>query len=178
MSTAGWPALDGRIGTRFAPLDFGEPLVIQFPAGLPGFERCRRFVLIVSHELAPLSCLQAIDPPEASFVAVDPTLLVPDYDFALRELERRRLGASETEKLLWLALVTFSEHGATANLRAPIVINPNRMVGCQFIREEGDHPVHKGELYDVIRAANASAADGPATAVKLVERLRKRVEEP
>ena len=141
MSGPGSPASDRRIATRFGPFELGEPHVIEFPAGLPGFEGCRRFVLIVSRELAPLSCLQALDPPEASFVAVDPALLVPDYDFTLRELERRRLGALEQEKLLWLALVTFTDRGATANLRAPVVINPRRLIGCQFIREESDYPV-------------------------------------
>jgi len=39
-------------------------------------------------------------------------------------------------------------------------------------------PVHRREVYDLIKAANASAAEGPATVGKLVERLRKRVEEP
>ena len=141
MTTTGSPVFDRKTDARFGPFELGTPHVIQFPAGIPGFEGCRRFVLIVSHDLAPLSCLQALDPPEASFVTVDPALLVPEYDFTLRELERRRLGASDQEKLLWLALVTIEDGIATANLRAPVVINPRRMVGCQFIREDSDYPV-------------------------------------
>ena len=123
------------------PFELGSFLVIQFPAGIPGFEGCRRFVLIVSERLRPLSCLQALDPPEPSFVTVDPAILVPNYDFTLRELERRRLGASVQDKLLWLACVTVTDRSAKANLRAPFVINPDRMFGCQFIREEDAYPV-------------------------------------
>lgn len=121
------------------PID--QQAVIEFPAGIPGFEMCRRFMLVAPPELAPLSCLRALDPPEASFLVVDPRLLDPKYDLALREFERMRLGAG-SEPLLWLAIVTVDQDGATVNLRAPVVINPRRMLGCQFIRDDHDYPVH------------------------------------
>jgi len=34
-----------------------------------------------------------------------------------------------------------TEKEATANLRAPIVINPSKMIGCQLIRENDQYPV-------------------------------------
>jgi flagellar assembly factor FliW len=123
------------------PFELGALHVIHFPAGIPGFEGCRRFVLLVSEALTPLSCLQSLDPPEPSFVTVDPAVLVPNYDFTLRELERRRLGAAVRDRLLWLASVTVTDCSAKANLRAPFVINPDRMLGCQFIRENDAYPV-------------------------------------
>lgn len=119
----------------------GDSMVVEFPAGIPGFETCRRFVLITSPDLAPLSCLKALDPPEASFLAIDPTLLDAGYDLTLREFERGRLGAGD-EPLLWLAIVTVADGAATANLRAPVVINPQRMLGTQFIRDESQYPLH------------------------------------
>jgi flagellar assembly factor FliW len=115
-------------------------LVIDFPSGIPGFESCRRFVVIASPELAPLACLRALDPPEASFLAIDPRIIDPEYDLTLREFERVRLGAGD-EPLLWLALVTVAGDSATVNLRAPVVINPRRMLGCQFIRDDRDYSV-------------------------------------
>ena len=123
------------------PVAGQDPLVVEFPAGIPGFEMCRRFVLITSPDLAPLACLQALDPPEPSFLAVNPTLLDPGYSLTLREFERARLVGAD-EPLVWLALVTITNGEATANLRAPIVINPRRMIGCQFIRDEVEYPVH------------------------------------
>jgi carbon storage regulator len=38
--------------------------------------------------------------------------------------------------------------------------------------------VHRQEVYETIRAANTSAAAGPASAEGLIERLRGRVERP
>jgi flagellar assembly factor FliW len=127
--------------TQSRVLPASDEAVIEFPAGIPGFETCRRFVLVDSDELAPLRCLNALDPPGASFLTIDPRLVEPSYDTELRDFERARISAG-SDALLWLAIVTVSSEGATVNLRAPIVINPGRMVGCQFIRDDGDYPVH------------------------------------
>lgn len=117
-----------------------ESPVISFPGGIPGFQNCRRFVVIAPDELAPLRCLNALDAPEPSFLAIDPLLVDPAYDLTLRDFERARLGAPG-DPLLWLAIVTVTPEGATVNLRAPVVINIPRMVGCQFIRDNSDYPV-------------------------------------
>jgi flagellar assembly factor FliW len=52
-----------------------EALVVEFPAGIPGFEAHRRFVLFASADLSPLGCLKALDSPDVSFLVIDPTLL-------------------------------------------------------------------------------------------------------
>jgi flagellar assembly factor FliW len=120
-----------------------DTMVVEFPPGIPGFETCRRFVVIASPELSPLSCLRSLDPPEASFLLVDPLLLDREYDLTLREFERTRLGATADDPLVWLAIVSVKADGsATANLRAPVVINARRMVGCQFIRDDGEYSVN------------------------------------
>jgi flagellar assembly factor FliW len=121
--------------------EFQESLVVEFPAGIPGFEACRRFVLVASADLSPLGCLKAVDSPDASFLVIDPTLLYFGYDLTLGEFERARIAVDVDEPLLWLVIVTITESGATANLRAPVVINPRRMLGCQFIRDDQDYPV-------------------------------------
>jgi flagellar assembly factor FliW len=118
-----------------------ESIVVEFPSGIPGFESYRRFVLIASADLSPLGCLKAVDSTDVSFLVIDPRLLFLSYDLTLNEFERARLGAHRDEPLLWLAIVTITEKEATANLRAPIVINPTNMIGCQVIRENDQYPV-------------------------------------
>lgn len=39
-------------------------------------------------------------------------------------------------------------------------------------------PVHRREIYDTIRAANASAADASTAAAPLIERLRRQIGQP
>lgn len=115
--------------------------IVEFPSGIPGFESHRRFVLIASAELSPLGCLKSVDSSDVSFLVIDPRLLSFGYDLTLSEAELARIGASPGETLLWLVIVTITERDATANLRAPVIINPARMLGCQVIRENDHYPV-------------------------------------
>jgi flagellar assembly factor FliW len=119
-----------------------SPDAIRFPHGLPGFERCRGFVLMTSEGLGPVQCLKSVEGPSASFLVIDPRVVLPDYRCELSEMDRARLGVQEQDTLLWLALVTIELDGTiTVNLRAPIVINPNAMVGHQVIPHQCVYPI-------------------------------------
>lgn len=116
--------------------------VVAFPEGLPGFEACRGFVLMTSDSTAPLQRLMAVEGPEASFLALDPKIIFPDYRYWLDAADLSRLQAAAGETLLWLALVTVeTDGGITVNLRAPIVINPARMIGYQLMPRDCLYPL-------------------------------------
>lgn len=115
---------------------------IAFPDGIPGFESCRRFVLLASDATAPLQRLESVDGPPASFIGIDPRVVVPGYRCRLSAADLRSLQASADTTLLWLALVTVEANGTIAvNLRAPIVVNPERMTGRQVLPNDGLYPV-------------------------------------
>ena len=107
--------------------------VIAFPSGLPGFEADRRFVLLSAANFEPVQCLQAIDGPSPSFLVVDPRRVLADYRARLNQSDLTRLGATDETSLVWLAIVTVGDDGLFANLRAPVVINPARMLGFQLV---------------------------------------------
>jgi flagellar assembly factor FliW len=108
--------------------------VVDFPHGLPGFETCHSFVLMSSPDIAPLQQLRAVSGPGASFIAVDPKRVLPNYRCDLSQFDRERLGATDDSVLLWLALIAIDKDGTTTvNLRAPVVINPATMTGYQVM---------------------------------------------
>jgi flagellar assembly factor FliW len=114
---------------------------ITFPEGIPGFEVCRRFVLLSADEFAPFCCLQSLDPPAPSFLAVNPRAIVPTYRNSLSGDDRQRLGP-DPDALVWLALVTLhADRGTTVNLRAPFVIDPARMIGYQIVPYRSCYPI-------------------------------------
>ncbi len=116
--------------------------VIRFPNGLPGFEGCRGFLLMMSESLGPIQCLKAIEGPTASFLVIDPRRVMPDYRCELSAGDRHRLSVGDNDALLWLVLLTIELDGTiTANLRAPIVINPERMVGQQVVPHNTVYPI-------------------------------------
>jgi flagellar assembly factor FliW len=115
--------------------------VVTFPTGLPGFEACRGFVLAAA-EHGGLHYLSSVSGPPASFLVVDPRRVQPGYRCTLSDVDRHALKADGDDTLLWLALVTVEADGTVAvNLRAPIVINPARMLGQQVIPYESLYPL-------------------------------------
>jgi len=131
-----------RLDTGFGHFDVGPQEIISFPSGLPGFEACRKFVLLSSAELGAFQCLQSIEGPAASFVVVDPRLVLAGYRTVLSQADLVRLGASADAPLLWQAIVILEESGqAYVNLRAPIVINPQLMVGYQVMPSNSLYPL-------------------------------------
>lgn len=131
-----------RVDTEFGTFDVAEEDIVHFAEGLPGFEQCRRFVVLSSPSIEPLHCLHAIEGPGASFLAVDPRAVLPTYRCVLAEADRVKLRASPDGPLVWLALVTVDEtHGPSVNLRAPVVINPARMIGYQVMPHNSLYPL-------------------------------------
>lgn len=136
----------------FAPAQPAEPgpetleaapgQVVTIRDGLPGFEQCRRFVVISSPDLEPLVQLQGLDGSRPSFLAIDPRRVQPGYDTVLSPADRQRLAAGERDVLLWLVLVHLEGERLLANLRAPVVINPQRMLGLQVVAADSPHETH------------------------------------
>lgn len=109
---------------------------VNFPAGLPGFEACRRFVVVHSDEFEPGVCLKGLDATAPTFFTVDPRLIAPGYGCELSAGDRVRLGADDTTACVWLVIVSCTGDVPRVNMRAPIVINPVTMRGIQVVPAE------------------------------------------
>jgi flagellar assembly factor FliW len=126
------------LSKRLGPVDIDEAVTLQFPAGLPGFERCTRIALVERPSLSPLVFLQSLDLPEVCFLATPVTAIDPGYQLSmtLEDLECLGLESLElAEDLLCLAILGPSESGNfTANLLAPVVIHRKARRGVQAVR--------------------------------------------
>jgi flagellar assembly factor FliW len=127
------------IETRFGAFAARDRDIVTLANGLPGFERCRRYVLVAAQSLEPFACLQGLDEPRPSFLAIDPRIVLPGYETTLDDADARRLELSAGDTPLWLAIVRLEADAATVNLRAPIVVNPRRMIGLQLLPAQSPH---------------------------------------
>ena len=84
--------LDGSPDPLAVAGEEGWQETLRFPEGLLGFESCRHFTLLSSHALTPLQLLHANDGPAASFLVVDPRLVLPAYRCVLKPRDRARMG--------------------------------------------------------------------------------------
>jgi flagellar assembly factor FliW len=119
-----------------------RPVTLTDP--LPGFPRHRDYVLVAADATGTLRWLQSIDPEGPRFLVVPPAPFVPGYaprlpTAVLTELDLAAPGDAELH-----CLVTVPDgdvRAATANLRAPLVVNPATGRGRQVVLTEGGHPI-------------------------------------
>jgi flagellar assembly factor FliW len=128
---------------RFGPLEYDESWVVSFPAGLAGFEQETRFVLLERPEWAPIVFLQSLADAGLCFLAAPVVALDPVYSLSVTREDIETLGLDEDrqpvpgEQVLCLALLCAPENGPlTANLLAPVVVNPKSKVAVQAVRAD------------------------------------------
>jgi flagellar assembly factor FliW len=112
--------------------------VVRFPAGLYGFPECRTFALLPTPREG-LYWLQSTDYTALSFLLADPFLYFPGFHIELDDADISRLGTTDPQDILVLAIVTMpARAGApcTANLHAPVLCNLRERHGHQSIRSE------------------------------------------
>lgn len=134
--------------------------VINFDSGLIGFEEYRQYMLIHDSEKEnhTIIWLQSIDEPGFAVPVMNPLLVVPDYNPTVEDELLNSVGPLEDD-LLVLVVLTVPEDltKMTANLKAPIVINPSRLKGCQMIVEDDKYLIRQ-PIYEALK--NHSGKDG------------------
>ena len=121
--------------SRFGALEVAKDTLIEFPAGLIGFPRANRFIMI-DHK-PPFSWLQSVDEPNLAFVVIDgfefgqafdlkPPLGDKDCDFQ----------AEDEYAILLVVTVRPDPRQTTANLKAPLFVNIRNRKGVQVIFDD------------------------------------------
>lgn len=119
------------------------PKVITFSSGLLGFEGLTRFALVDDKDIYPYRVLQSVDDPWVGFTVIDPFLFCSDYSVTMSETDRAALELEDTDTMIVLAIVVVSEEQmeVTANLLAPVIINPRVGSGRQVILQGSSYSV-------------------------------------
>ena len=113
---------------------------------LPGFPGHRDYVLVTADGDGRLFWLQSMAPEGPRFLAVDPGRYFPEYAPALPWSVCADLALDDPTEAQLYCLVTVPPEGpaaATANLRAPIVVNPANWRAAQVVLPDGAHPIRR-----------------------------------
>jgi flagellar assembly factor FliW len=118
---------------RFGTMQVTEEAVVRFPEGLPGFEELREFLLLSPPGLEPVQFLVSCGDPEISFPILAAHLCLDGYTPELDSSALQAMGVPESSVLAIYAILTFHHEceRVTANLRAPVLINPTARIGRQ-----------------------------------------------
>jgi flagellar assembly factor FliW len=111
---------------------------------LPGFPGHRDYVLVTADGDGRLFWLQSMAPEGPRFLAIDPDVYFPGYAPRLPAALCADLGLDDPATARLYCLVTVPPEGpaaATANLRAPLVVNPANWRAAQVVLLDGQHPI-------------------------------------
>ncbi|MFM1830899.1 MAG: Flagellar assembly factor FliW [Planctomycetota bacterium] len=143
--------------TRFGSVEVDETRLLEFPAGLLGFSRSRRFALLQPDDRGVFFWLQSVESADVAFVVTDPCLWDRDYAVTLRREQAAELGLDEAMAPQLLVIVNRRDHGITANMQGPLVIHPIRRVGMQVVLADRRWTT-RHELVSVTPAARVATA--------------------
>jgi flagellar assembly factor FliW len=140
--------------------------VFDFTPGPVGFEQHTRFALIPEGD-SPIEWLQSLDDPAVAFAVVEPFLFLPEYAFEIADADATALGLQQPGDAAVRCVLTVREQvsAISANLMAPIVLNPRARTGRQVVLQDSGWPLRFPvlERIEALGAEDAGAAPAPAT---------------
>ncbi|RBY79609.1 flagellar assembly protein FliW [Geodermatophilus sp. TF02-6] len=120
--------------------------LLSLTEALPGFPGHRDYVLVTADGDGRLFWLQSMSPDGPRFLAVDPGVYFPDYAPALPRAVCADLELADPAQARLYCLVTVPPEGpaaATANLRAPLVVDPATWRAAQVVLADAAHPIRR-----------------------------------
>ncbi|MBU1023854.1 flagellar assembly protein FliW [bacterium] len=176
--------------TRFGKLAIRPEFIWNFPEGLIGFRNCHRFALINAakddESESLFAWMQSIERENLAFPVMNPLAVFPDYVIRQDEpgIIMRGIDKSDGEYQL-LVIVTVPERdpkGITANLAAPLILQPKNKTAWQVILEKGPYKVSqplfaercsKTDKYDILVSVGSYA---PPVRIKREAAEKKEVQ--
>lgn len=128
--------------SRFGLLEVGTDAVIRFPEGIPAFEDHREWAFVGDDD-SPIKWLQSLSDGDVALPVCPPELVFPGYRAELEEEDLKLIEATSEEELGIMVVLTIPGEVSkmTANLRAPLIFNHVKRLGCQVILRNEDYAI-------------------------------------
>lgn len=142
--------------TRFGAVRVAEDKILTLLGGLCGLPHCTRFAVIdPPGPPGPFRWLQCLDDGAAAFLVLDPAAFWPDYQPQVPDQACELLGLQGPDQAIVAAICVVPEdpRRMTANLAAPLIINPVRRSGIQLILTDSHYSVRQPVFGEPIAAA-------------------------
>jgi flagellar assembly factor FliW len=117
--------------------------VIEMVRPMPGFPDRRRFALVRLDAAGDLCSMTSLDDPALRFLVVPPARFFPDYAPEVEDDVLADLEIDSPDDLLLLVVLNAgtSLASTTANLAAPVLVNPATRRGGQIVLDRADLPL-------------------------------------
>jgi flagellar assembly factor FliW len=122
---------------------FDDLPVVEIPEGIVGFPELTKYVLVRLDEEGMVFDLRSIEDERIRFVVVPSLRFFPDYQPEIDDEFAAQYSINDSSDALVLLVVTLGASMAdcTANLMAPIVLNPHKRIAAQIVLDNPDFSV-------------------------------------
>lgn len=131
----------------YGTIEYDESDLIHFTDGLFGFSELKDYIPLVldENEDNTILLLQSIANTDIAFVVVNPFSLDPDYNPVLSAEELSYLHVKSENDLSYYVVCVLKKDYLenTVNMKAPIVINPDKRIGMQVILNDSEYEFRK-----------------------------------
>ena len=132
-----------RIETRrFGTLQLNTDQLFLFPQGLVGMETLRQWALLPDPQNDSVAWLQSASRGDRSIALVSPRAFFDSYRVHVTRRELECLHMKPGAELYIMTTVSGHIGKLTTNLRAPLLLNLDRRLGCQIITNDSQ-PLQK-----------------------------------
>jgi len=126
-----------RFATKyFGAVEWPDEEMLVFPQGLPAFEHERLFARLAPAGYKPIIFLQSASTPELCFLAAPAAAVDPAYELDAQSTELELVQGVEAPLEVLVLLTVREGQAGTANLLAPVAINPSTRRAVQAIRRD------------------------------------------
>jgi flagellar assembly factor FliW len=138
----GFSADNEGVGVTSTESFDGLPIV-EIPEGIVGFPELTKYVLVALDDEGMVFDLRSIEDERIRFVVVPSLPFFPDYQPVIDDEFAAQYSINDASDALVLLVVTLggSMADCTANLMAPIVLNPKKRIAAQIVLDNPDFSV-------------------------------------
>lgn len=152
--------------TRFGEIEIERDKIITFEQGFVGFNAYKQYVLFNLDSQLPFVCLQSIEEPDLAFILLEISFFKADYSPQISQEELHELKLAKLSEAIILSVVVLPKDikKMTANLAAPVIINPEARLGKQIVLNDKRYKI-KHYILDELRDSK-SKENKPVTKLK------------
>lgn len=139
--------------TRFGTLEIEESELFFFPQGLIGMETLRQWALIADPTSPVVAWLQSASRGDRSLPLISPRAFVPGYRVRIHRRALACLHLHTGDQTYVLTTLSGQVGSYVTNLRAPVILNLRRHLGCQVVTEDEHSMRHRLSIPVQLRKA-------------------------
>ncbi len=123
---------------KIGQIEYESEDVLTMASPMLGFPKLKKFLLISTEQTYPFYWFQSVENPDVSFLMLETVLFFNDYkpEISKKDINAVKCKNKSDLRIFAIVVVPKNPKDSTANLKAPIIINEEKMLAKQVILDE------------------------------------------